>query len=90
MNNFAVVTIFLLVIAIGAGVLFYMNYYQPMEEEGKKINSEIEGLQRQKAQLANIEEEMAELRTKIAELTEQKKQVADGIKPAQHCCTQAA
>jgi type IV pilus assembly protein PilO len=72
MNNFAVVTIFLLVIAIGAGVFFYMNYYQPMEEEGKKISSEIEGLKRQKAQLANIEEEMAELRNQISKLTEQK------------------
>jgi len=72
MNNFAVVTIFLLVIAAGAGVFFYMNYYQPMVEDGEKISSEIEGLQRQKAQLANIEEEMAELKNQISKLTEQK------------------
>ncbi len=72
MNNFAVVTIFLLVIAAGAGVFFYMNYYEPMVVEGEKIGQEIEGLKKQKAQLANIEEEMAELKSQISKLTEQK------------------
>jgi type IV pilus assembly protein PilO len=72
MNNFAVVTIFLLVLAAGAGFVWYMNYYQPMVEEGEKIKSEIDDLERQKAQLANIEEEMAQLKAQISKLTEQK------------------
>lgn len=72
MNNFAVVTIFLLVLAAGAGVFFYMNYYQPLVDEAEKIKTEIDDLERQKAQLANIEEEMAQLKAQISKLTEQK------------------
>jgi Tfp pilus assembly protein PilO len=72
MNNFAVVTIFLLVIAAGVGAFFYMEYWQPLEKEAADLNDEIENLKRQKSELENIEEEMKQLKTKISELTEQK------------------
>lgn len=72
MNNFAVVTIFLLVIGAAAGFFFWMNYYQPLIEEADKIGVEIEDLKRQKSELENIEEEMNQLKTEISKLTEQK------------------
>ncbi len=72
MNNFAVVTILLLVIAAGAGVFFYMNYLEPMQVEGEKIKTEIEGLERQKAQLSTIDEETSKLKNKISELEDQR------------------
>ncbi|GAB4276165.1 MAG: hypothetical protein Kow0029_17920 [Candidatus Rifleibacteriota bacterium] len=72
MNNFAAVTIVLLLVAAVAGGLFWMNYYQPLIDEAEKIKGEIEDLKRQKSELENIEEEMNQLKADISRLTEQK------------------
>ncbi|MGM0598372.1 MAG: type 4a pilus biogenesis protein PilO [Candidatus Rifleibacteriota bacterium] len=72
MNNFAVAIIFLVVIAAGVGAFFYFEYMEPLEKEAAELTEEIESLERQKAQLENIEEEMKQLETEISELTEEK------------------
>lgn len=72
MNNFAVVFIFLLVVAVGAGFFFWMNYLEPLEKEATDLRTEIDEKKNQIEELKNIDKEMEELKTEIAALTEQK------------------
>jgi type IV pilus assembly protein PilO len=73
MNNFAVVTILLLLVAVGAGVFFWMNYYQPILDEAESLKSDIDDLEKKKARLANIDDEIDKIRQDIAKLQDQRK-----------------
>ncbi|GEM_PF-795073 len=72
MNNFAAVTVVLLVIAVGAGFLFWMNYLEPLEKEKADLIKEIDDKRNQIEELKNIDKEMEELKADISKLTEQK------------------
>jgi Tfp pilus assembly protein PilO len=75
MNNFAIVTILLLIVAAGAGFFFWMNYWQPLEEKAATLRREIEDLEQQKSELEGIDEELEQMRAKIKEKTQQKDQL---------------
>lgn len=72
MNNVATVIVVLLFIAVGAGVGFYYQYYEPVTVEREEIQNKIEEHKNEKEKLKGLEKEIKDYKKKIEEATAEK------------------
>lgn len=75
MQNFAIVTILLIVISVAAGGVFYQYHYMPLENDRKDIEAELRRLDGEKTRLKDIDRELDALNKQIAELTEEENEL---------------
>ena len=75
MNNFFIAIIVLIVAAGIAAGIFYTTEWQPMKAKRDEIQADIDRLNNKKAELDNIDQDIAELTKKIKAANKRKKQL---------------
>ncbi len=78
MNNIVVVVLVLVLAAGGAGAAFYVMYYQPIEEERQKLETEISGLEKKLADFDKLDSEIEQIHKDIAEKQAEQKKLSTG------------
>lgn len=78
MNNIAVVILILVLATAGAGAAFYVMYFEPIKEEEKKIQDEIDQLKKKFAEIDKLDDEIDRLNREIADKQAEQKKLSTG------------